>query len=351
LLLEIGDAQPTHPQTEPGKKKYKWAVGGVDDAHKADLKNAKPVPNLFKLDLDGGLKGAQRSESGSEGVFFVTLNSGGIFVLKASKSISEEVFSNLIAQALGVYSPKLRIIYSRDQEGDRLLDLIIASDKQGVAIHGILSAEYFLLKEFLPGTKNFDKCTAAEIKEFFYEEFPHTLSVHGKKYLHNLGVILAVDVITNYSDRLPLIWDNPGNSGNLMITNKGQFVSVENGITTFATNSATYEQYSKRVKTFLDSLINNPETVLPEFQKIDDKFMEFAGISIGDVGILAVQEGFIEFIRNTPKLELSKAQLENWKSVLEKFQPPLVGVSTINVDCIANLLDIFRESAKKLKNY
>jgi len=249
---------------------------------------------------------------------------------------------------LGVYSPKLRIIYSRDQEGDRLLDLVIASDKQGVAIHGILSAEYFLLKEFLPGTKNFDKCTSTEIKEFFYEDFPHTLSVRGKKYLNNLGVILAVDVITNYSDRLPLIWDNPGNAGNLMITNKGQFVSVENGITTFATNSSTYDQYSKRVKTFLDSLVNNPETVLPEFQKIDDKFMEFAGISLDDVGILAVQEGFIEFIRNTPKLEISKAQLENWKSVLEKFQPPLVGVSNLNVDCIANLLDIFREDAKKL---
>jgi len=156
-------------------------VGGIDDAHKADLKTSKPVPDLSRLDIDSGVKGAQRSESGSEGVFFVTLNSGGVFVVKASKGISEEVFSNLLAQSFGVYSPKVRIIHSREQEGDRLLDMVIASDKQGVAIHGLLDAEYFLLKEFVPGTKNFDKCTANEIKDNYYDDYPHVLSSSGKK--------------------------------------------------------------------------------------------------------------------------------------------------------------------------
>jgi len=135
-----------------------------------------------------------------------------------------------------------------------------------------------------------------------------------------------------------------------MVTNKGQFISIENGLTSFSLDSTQFTQYTKRVKSLLESLSskNVLSEVLPEFLTIDQKFMEFTGLTIDDLGTLAIQEGFIEFIKNSPKLAVNKTQLENWKSALGKFQPPLVGLSSINIDYICAMLDLFREYGKKM---
>jgi len=375
--LHLESAFPVKPAAQPvpqqadqgGKKKFKWNVGGIDDAHKEDLKYAKPVADLSCLQLDAGIKGVLRSESGSEGVFFVTLpgeagasggtggstgaggagaggaggaGGGGIFVVKNSKSIFEEVFSNLIAQSFGVYSPKVRVLHVASQEGNKLLDDIVAIDKQGVAIHALMSAEYFLLKEFVYGSKNFDKCTGQEIQDFYFEDYPGKLSVNGAKNLQNLGVILAVDVLTNYSDRLPFIWVNPGNSGNLMVTNKGQFISIENGIATFATNSPPYESYMKKVTSLLEDLAKDPNSIKPAFANINEKFLEFTGVNLEDIAVLEIQAGFVSFLKKMAAKKLPKETFSNWISLLQEFSPKMVGSDSVNVEFLNNILGLYQ---------
>jgi len=59
-----------------------------------------------------------------------------------------------------------------------------------------------------------------------------------------LSIILALDVLTNYGDRLPFIWPNQGNSGNLMLTGTGQLICVENGFNEIREN-VNVEKYKK----------------------------------------------------------------------------------------------------------
>lgn len=48
-------------------------------------------------------------------------------------------------------------------------------------------------------------------------------------HLRKIGAILALDVLVNNVDRLPLIWDHQGNPGNLMFDEHFNPVSI--GIT------------------------------------------------------------------------------------------------------------------------
>jgi hypothetical protein len=46
--------------------------------------------------------------------------------------------------------------------------------------------------------------------------FGHELDERGKTRLRELGRLLALDAVLNNSDRLPLMWNNQGNAGNIM---------------------------------------------------------------------------------------------------------------------------------------
>jgi len=181
---------------------------------------------MKNINWDEGIKGSERSESGSDGVFFVEMKSGGVFVVKGSKSIAEEAFTNLLALKLGVYVPKLRILHCHGTEAIKLMNLIITNDKIGASIFGLTGAQYFLMKELIPA-KNLDKFNYSEMREIFGDE-TSLLSENSKKRLKELAIILALDIITNNGDRLPLVWPNQGNSGNLMMSHTGQFICIEN---------------------------------------------------------------------------------------------------------------------------
>eukprot|EP01125_Pyxidicula_operculata_P005962 TRINITY_DN2082_c0_g1_i2.p1 TRINITY_DN2082_c0_g1~~TRINITY_DN2082_c0_g1_i2.p1 ORF type:complete len:145 (-),score=30.25 TRINITY_DN2082_c0_g1_i2:505-939(-) len=104
-------------QEDKPQKKFKWSVDHIDNNYKVNFATAVAWEDIKNIPWEEGIKGAQRSEAGSEGVYFVELNKSGLFVVKPSKSIGEEVFSNILSLKLGVYSPQLRILYGQEKEG------------------------------------------------------------------------------------------------------------------------------------------------------------------------------------------------------------------------------------------
>jgi len=168
------------------------------------------LSDLQKINWEEGIKGSERSESGSDGVFFVEMQSGGVFVVKPAKGIAEEIFTNLLALKLGIYVPKLRVLHADGNEGIHLMNQIIKNDKLGASIFGLSGAPYYLIKEFIPA-KNLDKLTYPDMHDIF--GIDTSLSENSRKRLKELSIILALDVLTNYGDRLPFIWANQGNSG------------------------------------------------------------------------------------------------------------------------------------------
>eukprot|EP00054_Salpingoeca_dolichothecata_P027164 m.197762 g.197762 ORF g.197762 m.197762 type:complete len:93 (+) comp25882_c0_seq5:47-325(+) len=57
------------------------------------------------------------------------------------------------------------------------------------------------------------------------------LSDNGRKRLQEIGAVMLLDVLCNNGDRLPLIWDNRGNPGNIMFAlGLGKIISLDNQI-------------------------------------------------------------------------------------------------------------------------
>jgi len=317
-------------------------VAAVDTGFKLDRETAVPLSDLKNINWNEGIKGSERSESGSDGVFFVEMQSGGVFVVKPAKGIAEEIFTNLLALKLGVYVPKLRVLHADGNEGIQLMNLIVTSDKLGASIFGLSGAAYFLIKEFIPA-KNLDKFTYPDMQDIFGIET--SLSENSHKRLKELSIILALDVLTNYGDRLPFIWPNQGNSGNLMMTATGQFIGVENGFNVLKDN-AQVEKYKKTVEDVLKKVVHNPNQEIPEFQHINQKILSYTDYSFQTEGVLQLQHYFREFLKQAAEKTQIYEEMQQWKVMLSAFTTPLNGLESINVEFIHELWGLFVKYGK-----
>jgi len=342
LHLEMAPI-PTKPETTttakgPPKKQYKWAVDNVDSGYKLDRTTAVPLANLLNINWEEGIKGSERSESGSSGVFFVEMKSGGVFAVKPAKGIAEEIFTNLLALRLGIYVPKLRVLHADGIEGIQLFNQIINTDKLGASIFGLSGAPYFLVKEFIPA-KNIDKFVYSDMQVIFGTETE--LSANSLKRINELAIILVLDVLTNFGDRLPFIWPNQGNSGNLMLTETGQFICVENGFNDIK-DSVQFEKYKKTVGDLLKKVVENQDKhIIPEFQHIDQKLFSYTDYSFQSGGVIALQLAFRNIVKNSVDMEIY-SEMKIWKEVLSRFTTALPGLEGINLDFINQIWEIFR---------
>jgi len=133
-----------------------------------------------------------------------------------------------------------------------------------------------------------------------------------------------------------------------MISNLGQFISVENGISTFPPNTQQFTSYIQRVTSLLEGLSKDPHSITPEFANVDEKFLEFTGTSIDEVGTLAVQEGFVEFLKRTPSMDISRDTFNGWISLLQEFSPRMVGADSVNVEFLTTIFELYQQFGKTL---
>eukprot|EP01124_Arcella_intermedia_P010069 TRINITY_DN16621_c0_g1_i1.p1 TRINITY_DN16621_c0_g1~~TRINITY_DN16621_c0_g1_i1.p1 ORF type:complete len:375 (+),score=60.50 TRINITY_DN16621_c0_g1_i1:16-1140(+) len=329
------------PDQKP-QRKFKWEVS-VDNAWKFDKATAVPLPDLKNIAWELGIKGSERSESGSGGVFFIEMNSGGIVVVKPSKVVAEEVFTNLLALRLGLYVPKFRLIHSDGTEGDKLMSLILKTDKLGASIFGLSGASYYILKEYIPG-KNLDKLIYSEMREIYGNE--NALSHVSISALNDLARILVLDLLTNYGDRLPFLWPNQGNSGNLMITPSGQFICIENGFNLIK-DTGRFETYKNLIADIVTRLSDNCNKELPEFQHVNQRIFGYTDYSFQTTGVLHLQKSFLEVLKEiTSELDPFISQMNQWKSLMSQFNPPILALDTIDIPFISQILTLIKTKIK-----
>jgi len=273
--------------------------------------------------------------------FFVELNSGGVVVVKGPKSVAEEFFTNLLALKMGICVPSLRVICRDGSEGMKLVNSILQTDKLGASIYGLQGVHHFLLKEYILA-KNLDKMDYTEMQDIFGIETE--LGENSKKRIKEIARILALDVLTNYGDRLPFIWPNQGNSGNLMLSQSGQFICIENGFNALST-SLQIEKYKTTVENLLKKLVTNPEKLIPEFSNINQKIYSFTDYSFQDQGIIQLQKSFLEFLKWTTQVEILEDMI-HWKNLLRKFSSPLLGIDAINEQFINDIWKLFQKYGK-----
>jgi len=148
-----------------------------------------------------------------------------------------------------------------------------------------------------------------------------------------------LDVLTNNCDRFPLIWDNPGNSGNLMIGESGEIIAIDNKITGIESQTDIYDNYLRNVRELMTHLMaygDSKET--KHFRKVRDTLNASVGHDIDTQGSLLVQKGFLSVVRKTTEFDIV-SYLTEWQEKLDKhFKISSRSVNVVFVETIWNLL-------------
>jgi len=185
--------------------------------------------------------------------------------------------------------------------------------------------------------------------------------------LFKMGQISAVDTLLNNWDRLPSLWKNQGNGGNILITTKGEVVAIDQFVSPILQETEANKHFEK-ISLFLDDFIfseKEPSHDEPfKFQLGDDVssvnnprhrviafFINTTGVDIGNTGILLFRKGFTSMAKILATLE--KQDIEDlynqaWREICSEFTE-IIGMSDpADVEFIMKGILIIRNTLNKI---
>lgn len=144
------------------------------------------------------------------------------------------------------------------------------------------------------------------------------LNEAGRISLRHIGRMMAFDILIFNYDRLPCVFQNGGNTENVMIADDGSVVAIDSMISGFdISNPAAREQFEaflKRVGALVASTLAAPTTPLAEFSAVRELLLKGRGdesseaycpplaYDIGDEGVREIQSGFLSCLRDFDQL-------------------------------------------------
>eukprot|EP00054_Salpingoeca_dolichothecata_P027165 m.197774 g.197774 ORF g.197774 m.197774 type:complete len:396 (+) comp25882_c0_seq8:43-1230(+) len=342
--LRLAKKEPTAEETTPQpEQKFKWQTS-LDSAFKFDFSQAAPVKDLSSIGWEEKIRGVERSEAGAEGVFFVDSGNTGVFVIKASRSMASECFASLLATRLGIYGPQWRIVTLKTAEGQMMVDTLKEKDPSGRAAISISNQAHVLLKNFAIGT-DLTKIDFDRAAQIFGKS---GLSDNGRKRLQEIGAVMLLDVLCNNGDRLPLIWDNRGNPGNIMFAlGLGKIISLDNQIAPIdkSLHTDAFAEYLAKAKELVKSTVACSTATPPSesnfFVSVRSKINEFTTYDIGAAGTRELQIGFLNALKTA---NLTGPELENWHALLAEYSPTLVGLPNADPHFIMAVWNAMQEA-------
>jgi hypothetical protein len=222
--------------TAPAPAKKKWVVD--DGEYKFDPSTATAADIDDPSLLAGPIIGIAKSADGSSGVFFVVVASG-VYVLKGAANAAQECFSHKLADQLKIAVPRTKCLQFGSNDMNTLTESILAATKTptatGYAVRNLLDFPVVLLLEFVHGKTLPD---APVLRLWLHRN------------LRQIGEMVALDCLLNNSDRVPLLWDNPGNAKNIMVTERG-IVGIDQPAVTLPESSPERQKYVDRLEELL----------------------------------------------------------------------------------------------------
>jgi len=146
-------------------------------------------------------------------VFFCTAAKGS-FVVKSTTHAAPEYFTHLLYRKLGIQVPAMRVVQWSNGEYQRMVEEMklcsYSEVKTKTKVRRELDRAYALLMEYIPGFSLAD-IGPSRLSTALQQPNSQTL-------LHQIGRIVAGDLLVNNSDRIPLVWHNNGNPNNLLFS-------------------------------------------------------------------------------------------------------------------------------------
>mmetsp|Transcript_12534 Transcript_12534/g.19185 ORF Transcript_12534/g.19185 Transcript_12534/m.19185 type:complete len:448 (+) Transcript_12534:420-1763(+) len=209
---------------EEKKKLASWKVDFKGrDGEKfviADVKESVQNPRFY-AHTEGGL--------GSDGVMFIQRKEGGVVVLKAVGGVGE-LFGTLLFKKVQEniqqkhqrehplwFTPDMRPLRRDSEEFNqfssnlKILRKINPNHHCASIVHRFLQKKMMLVMTPLPSYSAL-QCPALSFWDYYTEDV-----------LFSLGAMMAMDMLLNNWDRLPLLWSNSGNPANTLLLHPSSY--------------------------------------------------------------------------------------------------------------------------------
>jgi hypothetical protein len=285
----------------------------------------------------------------------------GTYMIKSGTSMLQEIFAGELCTCLGIRAPRTRILTILDMEMVWLQSAFTTYASSTSAAVSRPDGKVLLLMEYIPGVRmligsnpppadtvlnpastspdahvkcgdsqssavelpydnNFlgidklpyDNSLEAPIQEtiFTAAKAAGASDSLGQRNLRRLGEIVAFDMLINNTDRVPAVWDNEGNLGNLLFDEAGAIVAIDQQLIaiTTAVNTATagaaeaaeaveenplLEKYLERVSTLLSQVCGTEWISLASvaLAPVRECIQKEAGYDILEAGCVLIAEG------------------------------------------------------------
>eukprot|EP00401_Gymnodinium_catenatum_P063170 CAMPEP_0117475494 /NCGR_PEP_ID=MMETSP0784-20121206/9825_1 /TAXON_ID=39447 /ORGANISM="" /LENGTH=628 /DNA_ID=CAMNT_0005269745 /DNA_START=1 /DNA_END=1888 /DNA_ORIENTATION=+ len=328
--------------------------------------------------------GVQRSAAGSEGVLFVELPGKVAVCVKAPNKVAGEYFGSVLCQSLGIRCPQMRIIRTDSDEGKLIITSLSNFDskrppEEQTVAKMLKRRPALLVVEYLQATELADMIACPATEQWSSRVFglpSGQLSDHGRSVLRTFGSLIAFDMLINNYDRLPCVWTNAGNPGNVMFGSaSGEVISIDNMVSCMPAGSEELSaKYLERLRFTTCAVVRAPEVENKDFARIrtflkdgcvDGHGWPGLGIDVGVEGTVEVQSGFLETIQcivfgeNGSCGGLTEEKLEHDMSslhiLLQDHLPsaveaaahpelPLYGFEAISPTFCGQVIAVFREA-------
>jgi len=337
--------------------------------------------------------GVERSCSGSDGVLFVEFPEKQAVVVKAPGKIASEMLGTMVCKKLGICCPQMRLVKRRSKEGREIFSSLVTADRKRPPRDRTVSEMLnkkpaFLVIEYLKAYELADLGVKRPLERWGAQVLglPEGLSDQGRSVLHDFGSLIAFDMFVNNYDRLPCIWMNQGNPGNILFdASEHSVISIDNMMTCIQSPGSDsiglklYSEYLAHVRATCEAVARNPEVEHPDFRRVRQLLCEGCpdghgwpglGLDIGPEGTLAVQHGFLQTVQTLlygpdgTESGISRLWLEEqsrllFEAIVDHEQPAGVlestpectcGFECININFMDDVITIYAEALKEARS-
>ncbi len=260
-------------------------------------------------------------------------------VLKPSKSIASELFASFLIQQLQIPTPQVQLIEwrpkNREKDANReyklikkkCLEITDQNPVKQLRIGKLLKRPFFLLQEYIPYSKSLEdvsQITSTSEMKFVWEQVL-LKEDHLQSIWKTLGQIIVADVLLNNFDRIPVVWDNNGNAGNVFfqLHNKIRTVAIDQ-VCCRIQDEALRQQYVSRVKEFALAMKNHGkennsflETIVKFLKHYAPK--DYHSHFDGKIKE-QIYDGIMEMINYCKVLVTSQETIAAWKEQIEMMK-------------------------------
>lgn len=279
---------PTRPSRDKAewdnmRKRVEMVRARVGRSAVFDVRTAVDIWDVaWETAVPQQLSTAERGHTST--IFFVPFADGAKVVVKMSDNVVSECLGAAIARQLGIAAPEVRFVARTEDEFARISRVLESGAESTPELAGrvrkALQFKGLLLVQFVRGTT---------LDEALFK----SRTLH-RKTLEALGRTLLLDMVLRNTDRMPLMFDHPGNLGNIMLQEMSfgppRVVAIDNTPAVLR-DGAGRDGYLEQVGLLLDSVLSNSA------DRVDPSFARVAtcmGLQGNKEAILHMQRGFVE---------------------------------------------------------